>query len=72
MKTLRKRDEFKRVSEKNIKEARANQILINAGWKYCPKSEYKDFYRTVVKDEEVKESTAKRTKADKKKSDRRK
>jgi len=63
MKTLRKNNEFKRMSDTNMKEISAITKLLNDGWKYCPKQEYKNSFKT----EKVKvDKTEKVDKVDKK------
>ncbi|MCK9416669.1 hypothetical protein M0Q97_08440 [Candidatus Dojkabacteria bacterium] len=53
MKILRKGNDFRKVQEKSIDDVLVNKNLINFGWHYCPKQEYKDFYKSE-KIEEVK------------------
>ena len=54
MKVLRKNDEFRRMPEKGVVDAKAIQSLINMGWNYSPKKAMKDFTRgEVVKKKEV-------------------
>lgn len=59
MKILRKGDEFKKMPEKSVDEALVIRGLINQGWKYCSRQEYKDFFK---KDTEVKETKASKKK----------
>lgn len=47
MKTLRKGENFKRMPEKSINDYMAIKNLLNSGWDYCPKSEYK---KTITKE----------------------
>ena len=59
MKVLRKNDEFRRMPEKGVADAKAIQSLISMGWNYSPKQAMKDYFKTAekpapkVKEEEV-------------------
>lgn len=46
MKILRKRDDFKKMPDRSVEDVLAINALIRQGWNYCPKKEYKDFYKT--------------------------
>jgi len=41
MKTLKKNNEIKRVKDSSPSDEAQIQSLLNSGWKYCPKSEWK-------------------------------
>lgn len=41
MKTLKKNNEFKRVKDSSNSDNEKIRELLNAGWSYCPKSEWK-------------------------------
>lgn len=60
MKILRKGDEFKKMPEKSVDEALVIRGLINQGWKYCSRQEYKDFFKK--ENSEVKETKASKKK----------
>ena len=49
MKILRRGNEFRKVSENNMKEINTVKSLINQGWNYCPKQDYKIFVRGEIK-----------------------
>jgi len=66
MKILRKKDEFKKMPDKTIEDVLSINKLINSGWNYCPKKEYKDFYRVVEAEEPVKELVKEKKNATKK------
>ena len=62
MKVLRKNDEFRRMPEKGVADAKAIQSLINMGWNYSPKQAMKDFNSgEVVKKKEVVEEVVSET-----------
>lgn len=46
MKILRKNDEFKKMSDSNMIDMLKIDNLVEQGWKYCTKKDYKDFFRT--------------------------
>jgi len=48
MKILRRGNEFRKVSENNMKEIKTVISLINQGWNYSPKEAYKTFIRGEV------------------------
>lgn len=59
MKVLRKNDDFRRMPEKGVADAKAIQSLISMGWNYCAKQVMKDFFKTTDKPEpKVKEEVA--------------
>lgn len=64
MKILRKNDEFKKMSDSNMIDMLKIDNLVDQGWKYCAKKDYKDFFR-VQKIEKIEDSD-KKTKAGKK------
>lgn len=66
MKILRKGDDFKKMPEKNIKDYLAVKSMLNAGWNYCSKAEYKKTF--VTEEKPNSETTNKQTKASRKKS----
>ena len=46
MKTLKKNNEFKRVKDTSNSDNERIKELLNAGWNYCPKTEWKEATRT--------------------------
>jgi hypothetical protein len=49
MKTLRRQEVFKRMPDSSKKDLIAIDTMVNMGWKYCPKKEYKaQFVREKV------------------------
>lgn len=44
MKILRLNNNFKKVPDNNINDAVTIKSLIEQGWKYCSRKEYKDFF----------------------------
>lgn len=46
MKILRKNDEFKKMSDSNMIDMLKIDNLVEQGWTYCAKKDYKDFFRT--------------------------
>lgn len=46
MKILRKNDEFKKMPDNSIDDVVAIKALIDYGWKFCSRREYKDFFKT--------------------------
>jgi hypothetical protein len=42
VKTLRKGDEFKRVPDSNKKDYVAIQRLVDAGWRFCDKTTWRE------------------------------
>jgi hypothetical protein len=65
MKTLRKGNDFKRMSDKSLKEFSIIKSLLENGWNYCSKSEYKK--SLIIEKSENSEDVVKTTKASKKK-----
>lgn len=65
MKILRKKDEFKKMPDKSVDDVLNINRLIKDGWKYCPKKEYKEFFK-VEPVKEVKEHKEKPVKEKKK------
>ena len=65
MKILRKKDEFKKMPDKNVDDVLRINNLIKSGWNYCSKREYKDFNKT---EESPGEETPKKEKNSKKKN----
>ena len=77
MKILRKNDDFKKMPDNNINEVVAIKAMIEYGWKYCSRREYKDFFKKSKenleseKKSDDKEKTSKKVeKKDKKKKDK--
>lgn len=66
MKTLRKGNDFKRMSDKSLKEFSIIKSLLENGWNYCPKSEYKKSL-IIENSENSEDDVVKTTKASKKK-----
>lgn len=46
MKILRKGDDFKKMSERNMDDVNVIINLVKQGWNYCSKSAYKDFFNS--------------------------
>jgi hypothetical protein len=57
MKILRKNNEFKKMPDKSIDDVLKINSYIKDGWKYCPKSDYKNFYNQNAENEPTKEKT---------------
>ena len=57
MKTIKNNKKFQRTND-----ADAENLVKTKGWKYCPKSEWKEKVRDVNKKEETKKSKKKRSK----------
>ena len=57
MKTIKKGKEIKRVSDDNAAESTKN------GWKYCPKSQWKEKIRAVKPKQDKKKSKKRKKKA---------
>ena len=70
MKILRKGDDFKKMAEKSVQDVLIVRNLLDQGWKYCSKQEYRDAQGIEKPVKEVTEdgTPAKITKASKKKS----
>ena len=51
MKILRRNDDFKKMSSKNIGELKVIDSFINQGWSFCPKQVYKEYYKTAEKEQ---------------------
>jgi hypothetical protein len=64
MKILRKNDDFKKMPDKSMKDLVQIKNLLQSGWNYCSKEEYKKVFNVKKKEEE---KTVKVTKAGKKK-----
>lgn len=63
MKTLRKQEVFKRMPDSSKKDLTAIDTMINMGWKYCPKKEYKaQFVKEKVTTEVVIEKSKDKSK----------
>ena len=48
MKILRKNDDFKKMPDSNINDIVAIMAMIDYGWRYCSRREYKDYYKTPI------------------------
>jgi len=70
MKILRRNDDFKKVPESSMDDVKRNNELINQGWKYCSRQEYKKFYEINSPVVEPVKSETKVKKSDNKKSKR--
>ena len=71
MKILRKGDDFKKMPEKSVQDVLVVKNLLNQGWKYCSRQEYRDAkgIEKPVKNVETEDGIpVKSTKSDKKKS----
>ena len=44
MKILRKNNDFRKMPDSSISDAVEIKSMIDYGWKYCSKREYKDFF----------------------------
>lgn len=72
MKILRRNNDFKKMPDSSINDVVAIKALIDYGWKYCSKKEYKEFFGTKndsdKKDDDFKsDSTDSTKKVEKKK-----
>jgi hypothetical protein len=68
MKILRKGDDFRKMPEKSVQDVLIVKNLLNQGWKYCSKQEYRDaqgFEKTI---KQTDDAPVKTTKASNKKS----
>jgi Mn-dependent DtxR family transcriptional regulator len=70
MKILRKGNDFKKMAEKSVQDVLLVRNLLNQGWKYCSKQEYREAQgiEKAVKEVIEDETPEKITKASKKKS----
>lgn len=62
MKTLKKGTEFKKVKDSSIEDQSKIDSFIKDGWNYCPKKEYKDFYKAEKSATEAKAEAKKEAK----------
>jgi len=46
MKTIKRNNDYKRLSDSNSKDLNIIDSFLKAGWNFCPKSEYKNINNT--------------------------
>jgi hypothetical protein len=54
MKTLKKNGEFKRVKDSDISDRKIIDGMINQGWQFSSKKEWKENTRTIIDEKEDK------------------
>lgn len=73
MKILRKNDDFRKMPDSSINDIVAIKAMIDYGWKYCSRREYKDFFKKpeespkIENDDNHVESSGEKTKKKKEK-----
>lgn len=68
MKTFRKGNDFKRVKDFSMDDFEKMNSLLKDGWSYCPKKEYKDFFKEEKTATEIKAEAKAEAKSEEKKS----
>jgi len=53
MKILRRNDEFRKMPERSVKDAKIIDNLIGQGWNYSPKKAWKDSIKEIVSIKEI-------------------
>jgi len=62
MKILRKDDNFKKMADKTMSDIKKINQMIEDGWNYSPKKDYKEFYKGVKTATEIKTEAKKEKK----------
>lgn len=66
MKILRKGDEFVKMNDKTMEDIAKIDSMIERGYKFSPKKDYKDFYKAEKSATEAKKEVKEKEKKEKK------